>query len=192
MSLTYDVTDFRSLTGDPFEGKIPVAGGGGADSGDRTTSGNHSVGGSYVYTVSPTQLNEFRLGFVRATVTQDTLLGATQLPQTQLAFGATTGGSTYKPLWFKDDNFSLADHYSWLLGRHIVRGPGFANLDTSVFKSFLLRERFTPNLRLEAFNATNTPHFANPNTDLSQGQFGSITQTIGNSRILQLAEKLLF
>ncbi|MEO5923308.1 MAG: TonB-dependent receptor [Bryobacteraceae bacterium] len=121
VSLTYDVTDFRSLTGDPFEGKIPVAGGGGADSGDRTTSGNHSVGGSYVYTVSPTQLNELRVGFLRATVTQDSLVGATQIPQTQLAFGATTGGSTYKPLTFKDDNFSLADHYSWIFGRHTMK-----------------------------------------------------------------------
>ncbi len=77
-------------------------------------------------------------------------------------------------------------------GRNLVRGPGYANLDASVFKDFRLRERVTLNLRLEAFNATNTPHFANPNTDFSQGQFGSITQTIGNPRILQIAAKALF
>jgi hypothetical protein len=43
-SLTYDVTDFRSLTGDPFAGAIPVAGGGGADSADRTTLGESQPG----------------------------------------------------------------------------------------------------------------------------------------------------
>jgi len=121
MSVTYDVTDFRSLTGDPFEGAIPVVGGGSADSGDRTTSGNHSLGGSHTYNVNANQLNQLRLGFVRATVTQDTLLGSPALPQTQLAFGATTGGSTYKPLVFQDDNFSLADHYSWMTGRHSTK-----------------------------------------------------------------------
>jgi hypothetical protein len=121
VSFTYDVTDFRSLTGDPFEGAIPVAGGGGADSADRTTSGNHSIGGTHVYNVRPNQVNEVRAGFVRATVTQDTLLGATQLPQTYLAFGASAGGSTYKPLTFQDDNFSLTDHYSWIAGRHTMK-----------------------------------------------------------------------
>ena len=121
VSVTYDVTDFRSVTGDPFEGAIRVAGGGGADSGDRTTNGNHSLGGRHLYKLSATQLNEVRVGFVRNRVTQDTLLGNTLLPQTYLAFGALAGGSTYKPLRFQDDNFSFADHFSWIAGRHSMK-----------------------------------------------------------------------
>ena len=77
-------------------------------------------------------------------------------------------------------------------GRNLVRGPGLANLDASLFKDFAVRERVTLQMRVEALNASNTPHFGNPNTDLSQGQFGSITQTIGNPRILQFAVKVLF
>jgi len=121
VSLTYDATDFRSLTGDPFEGAIVTPGGGGADSADRTSSGNHSLGGTHGYTVRPNQLNELRLGYLRATVRQDHLLGNATLPQVYLAFGATAGGSTYKPLTFQDDNFNLADHYSWRTGRHSLK-----------------------------------------------------------------------
>jgi hypothetical protein len=77
-------------------------------------------------------------------------------------------------------------------GRNIIRGPGYINLDLSIFKDFRLRESLNLQARVEAYNVANTPHFANPNTDMSQGQFGSITKTIGNPRILQFALKLRF
>lgn len=75
-------------------------------------------------------------------------------------------------------------------GRNLVRGPGFTNLDFSLFKELTPRERFKVELRFEFFNLANTPQFANPNGDMSQGDFGSITQTIGNARIVQFASKL--
>ncbi len=137
LALTYDVLNFRSLTGDPYAGAIPVPGGGGADSADQTTSANHSVTGSYTRIMSPTQLNELRLGFVHTPLKQKTLIegdlanqlgiggvnlsafpATSGLPQIYLGFGALTGGSTYKPLAFSDDNFSLADNYTWNRGRH--------------------------------------------------------------------------
>lgn len=139
-TLTYDVLRFDSVTGDPFAGAIPIAGGGGADSADRTHSANHAVGGTYIRTVSPHQLNTLRLGFVHTPLDQNTLLQgslsqqlgignvnlsgfpATQgLPQIYLGFGAVAGGSTYKPLSFEDNNFSLADHYAWNTGHHNVK-----------------------------------------------------------------------
>jgi hypothetical protein len=48
-------------------------------------------------------------------------------------------------------------------------------------------------LRLECYNVTNTPSFANPNAALGAPGFGSIT-SIGNSipRQMQFAVKLLF
>ena len=39
-------------------------------------------------------------------------------PQIFLGFGASTGGSTYKPLTFSDQNFQLTDNYSWITGKH--------------------------------------------------------------------------
>jgi hypothetical protein len=75
-------------------------------------------------------------------------------------------------------------------GRNVVRGPGMANLDLSVFKELLTERRARLQLRFEFFNLTNTPHFANPSGDMSSGKFGSITQTVGNPRIAQFAAKL--
>ncbi len=76
--------------------------------------------------------------------------------------------------------------------RNILRGPGFANLDLSMFKIVPLNERARIQLRVEFFNLTNTPHFANPNGSMAAGNFGSITQTVGNPRIVQFAAKLEF
>lgn len=77
-------------------------------------------------------------------------------------------------------------------GRNLVRGPGLANIDFSLFKNVHIKERATLQLRFEFFNLTNTPHFANPNSDMSSGKFGSISQTIGNPRITQFGVKLQF
>jgi len=77
--------------------------------------------------------------------------------------------------------------------RNPLTGPGYVNADLSFFKDFALTEDVKLQTRFEFFNATNTPHFANPNSDLSYGStFGSITRTYGNMRILQAAVKLLF
>ncbi len=77
-------------------------------------------------------------------------------------------------------------------GRNMVRGPGFANLDFSMIKNTAINERVSLQLRFEFFNLTNTPHFANPNGDMASGNFGTITQTIGNPRIIQFAAKIHF
>jgi TonB dependent receptor len=77
-------------------------------------------------------------------------------------------------------------------GRNLIRGPGFVNFDFSTFKNFALTERAQLQLRFEFFNLTNTPHFANPNSDLSTGAFGSVQRTIANPRIVQFAAKIKF
>jgi carboxypeptidase family protein len=65
-------------------------------------------------------------------------------------------------------------------GRDILRGPGSSNLDFALFKNLAVTERLNAQFRAQAYNISNTPHFANPNGDLSQGpnQFGHITSTI--------------
>ena len=92
-------------------------------------------------------------------------------------------------------------------GRDIVRGPGFTNLDTSVFRNFKITERFTLQFRAEAFGVTNTPHFfnpinASPTANVSQANFGVITRTLGvggnegtnlnGARTFWFAGKLIF
>jgi hypothetical protein len=53
-------------------------------------------------------------------------------------------------------------------GRDILLGPGSSNIDLALFKNFALGERFRLEARVQAYNLTNTPHFANPNSVLGQ------------------------
>ena len=76
-------------------------------------------------------------------------------------------------------------------GRNIVRGPGFFNLDFSVFRNFKITERFTFQFRTEFFGATNTPHFGNPQTNITSSTFGQITSSTGQRQIW-FAGKLIF
>ena len=69
------------------------------------------------------------------------------------------------------------------------RGPSYTNLDLSLFRTFALKRNMSLQLRIEALNATNTPHFSNPGTNVSNLQlnpdgtvrnlngFGVITST---------------
>jgi hypothetical protein len=86
-------------------------------------------------------------------------------------------------------------------GRNIIRGPGFFNLDASIFRDFKLTERFKLQIRAEEFSFTNTPHFANPGTSWPSSTFGQITSTLnlggqltgsGGERWLWVAAKVIF
>ena len=102
--------------------------------------------------------------------------------------------------------FALPSNYAWgNFGRNVLRGPGFWNLDFSLFKDFAVSERFKVQFRSEFFNFTNTPQFANPSVALpglssgnlsyasvNPGSFGSITSTIHDNREIQMALKVIF
>jgi hypothetical protein len=78
------------------------------------------------------------------------------------------------------------------VGRNSLRGPGFFDMDTSLFKQFVLTERFQLQFRSEAFNVANRANFNNPNANVSAGvTFGRITSA-NDPRVLQLALKLFF
>ena len=83
------------------------------------------------------------------------------------------------------------------VGRNTMRGPGVVNLDLSLFRTFSLTPQFKLQFRAEAFNATNTPHFANPNGNVNSSNFGKIlsTQTayaLGRSREFRFGLRLSF
>ena len=75
-------------------------------------------------------------------------------------------------------------------GRNTVTGPPLNQTDISVFKTFPITERQRVQLRFEAFNALNATHLANPITGLTNPNFGKITSTAGDPRILQMALKV--
>jgi hypothetical protein len=79
-----------------------------------------------------------------------------------------------------------------------VRGPHFANLDSSILKNFNFTESTYLQFRAEAFNTTNTPPFAQPGQlNFTTSNFSNISVTKNSNqnngaRTLQLALKLAF
>ena len=65
--------------------------------------------------------------------------------------------------------------------RNQFHGPGFSDVDFSVFKNTPITERISSQLRFEMFNLFNTRNLPNPNGNLSSGSFGRIGTTIGDS-----------
>jgi hypothetical protein len=87
-------------------------------------------------------------------------------------------------------------------GRDILRGPGYFNLDLSLFRDFKLTEALKLQFRAEGFSITNTPHLNNPGTNVTTpSTFGVITSTFnpagqmpgsGGERWFWFAMKLMF
>jgi hypothetical protein len=68
------------------------------------------------------------------------------------------------------------------------RGPGTKNADMTFMKNFMLTESRRIQVRLEAYNATNTPHWGNPNVSYGNTSFGIISSA-SNARSVQVAGK---
>lgn len=78
-------------------------------------------------------------------------------------------------------------------GRNILRGPGLTNYDANIARKFPIKERVTAELRLEANNALNTPHFANPSALTGAATFGIITASgFNGNRLVQTALRITF
>ena len=80
-------------------------------------------------------------------------------------------------------------------GRNLVVGPGYVNLDTSLFKEVPIHEQSMLQFRVEAFNIFNTPHFGNPDGTVNSGTYGEIIRQNGAqnaNRVMQIDVKFLF
>ncbi|MBL8229635.1 MAG: TonB-dependent receptor [Bryobacterales bacterium] len=71
-------------------------------------------------------------------------------------------------------------------------GPGTANWDLSVFKTFTVYEKWKAQFRAEAMNAFNTPLFRGPNTSFGNASFGRITRQANFPRYIQLGVRFFF
>lgn len=74
----------------------------------------------------------------------------------------------------------------------VLRTPGQANWDMSVYKAFDVREGMTLNFRVEAFNAFNRVQFGNPNVSITNSQAGQITSQYNLPRLFQLSGRFNF
>jgi hypothetical protein len=60
-------------------------------------------------------------------------------------------------------------------GRDIMRGPGFFDVDGSLFRNFKIRSYLTFQFEANVYGLTNTPHFGNPTSDINSSTFGMVT-----------------
>jgi hypothetical protein len=84
------------------------------------------------------------------------------------------------------------------LGRNVVIGPGFHNVDFSLLKKTSITEKLRTEFRAEIFDLFNHANFGQPGRVLGTPTFGVITNTrfptgdSGSSRQVQFALKLIF
>lgn len=89
--------------------------------------------------------------------------------------------------------------------RNSLRGPGYDDVDMSLFKNIFPERRIHGQFQAQAFNAFNHTNLANPGTSVnSTGSFGQITatssstgsvnspSTVGAQRVWQFALKIIF
>ncbi len=72
------------------------------------------------------------------------------------------------------------------IGRNSLRGPGYADVDASIFKDFLQAERIHAQFRAEAFNTLNEqtfptrfPPFPQEHTDRSRQLIRRVSSNLG-------------
>lgn len=121
---------------------------------------------------------------------------ADQVAPVQILGGINTGNQ-----WFARSSFVQHAGIQGVTGRNIFDGPNLFSLNGSLSRTVTLTERVKVQLRLETFNLTNTPQFANPNATTNNSNYGYITGTIGSGtgvngtgggRAVQLGAKVTF
>jgi hypothetical protein len=96
--------------------------------------------------------------------------------------------------WFNTDAFAVFSPAPQAFGNAgvgIMRGPGLANFDFSLAKTFRISDRRSIQFRTEFFNAFNRPNFGPPNIARDSSGFGRILSA-ANARIIQFGLKFYF
>ncbi len=73
-----------------------------------------------------------------------------------------------------------------------LTGPGYFNLDGSIFKKFRFTERVAGDIRADIFNALNHANFNNPSTNLTSTTFGQINGTASSPRLVRFGFRVSF
>jgi hypothetical protein len=99
--------------------------------------------------------------------------------------------------WFEPSVFTPVAGFG-NLGRNVVMGPGFTNMDFSITRNMTLGEGLRSQFRAEFFDVFNHANLGQPGNVVGTPDFGRITRTrfatgeSGSSRQVQLVVKLFF
>ena len=117
--------------------------------------------------------------------------GGTQRPN--IVAGTTTAGPKTLKEYFNTAAYAVSAPFTYgNAGYNSLRGPGYTDVDFSLFRNFAMFENSNLEFRAEAFNVLNHPNFANPDGVFEDTTFGQITSIYGAPRELQLAAKFTF
>ncbi len=95
--------------------------------------------------------------------------------------------------WLNRSAFAVPANYTYgTMGRNALRGPDYKRLDASLFREVNITEQKRFQIRVEAFNLTNTTNLGNPDTNLGDTTFGQIFGTSTPARQMQMSLKFLF
>ncbi|MGC2697058.1 MAG: TonB-dependent receptor [Candidatus Angelobacter sp.] len=152
-------------------------------------------------------------GLTGAATLRPDLIGPIQIVNTPLASGniqyfANSVCDPAKGVCAPGTSFAIPDalvgantvfHFG-NFGRNVITGPGFNNVDASLIKRTKINERFSTEMRFEAFDLLNHANLGQPARTAQVGSttFGVISSTrfptgdSGSSRQLQFAMKLVF
>ena len=103
----------------------------------------------------------------------------TSVFSTPAATQTGSGGVAYAP-------------FGQLTRNSTINGPGYWNLDSSIFKKFKFKERFGGEIRADVFNILNHPNWGNPNTSVTATTFGQITGVASTARQVRLSARMTF
>lgn len=114
----------------------------------------------------------------------------------RLADGNLPRGERSAGRWYDPSAFAAPTPFVFgNAGRSILVGPGVFNTDFGLFKRLLIGapgRRHEIQIRLEAFNVFNEPHYAGPAATVDLPDAGRITAIRGTMREMQVGVKFLF
>jgi hypothetical protein len=124
----------------------------------------------------------------QSTSQRPNLVPGVSVYQSKTTIVGSTGTRTYQTINRAAFDYPIAGNTTGAFGvygnlrRNQFYGPGFGDLDFSLFKFTPITEKVKTEFRAEVFNLFNQSNLANPSvTSLSSSTFGQITQTKNGS-----------
>src|SRR6185437_1341337 len=117
--------------------------------------------------------------FFTASGSQLNAPNTSQVPNQVGPFRKLHGIGTNNP-WFDTSSFvQPVGPFLGNMGKNVYSGPGSLTFDAAAFRTFPIRDQLSLQFRVDAFNVLNHAAFNNPDTTLTDSNFGKVTGSGG-------------
>ena len=115
-------------------------------------------------------------GLVSTAIGPNDVITATPIGKVSATCGS---GAVSTPCLTTSQFVAAGSETNWGMPRNSFFGPGYSDVDLSVYKTFQIRESAHLLLGIQASNIFNHPNFANPTGNLINPGFGEIQSSVG-------------